>query len=242
MLRPLTLTLHHNTTGLMGQTHRRIRLINMLTTSTRSPVSISTHIRRINLNINIVINLRRHIDRRKRRMATIARIKRRLAHQAVHTNLRAQPAKSILARHLHSGTLNTSHITSRALHQLRLKTLIVSPAQIHTQQHLRPVLRLSAARARLNIQVGIVRIHLTAKHTAKLQLSQLRLKAGNLSLHLSHSVSVILLNRHLQQLTGIRHTRVQILNSLNHSFQRRALAAQLLSAIRVIPHIGFAEF
>ena len=242
MLRPLTLTLHHNTTGLMGQPHRRIRLINMLTTSARSPVSISTHIRGINLNLNIVIDLRRHIHRRKRRMTTIARIKRRLAHQPVHTNLRAQPAKGIFATYLHRRTLNTSYITSRALHQLRLKTLIVRPAQIHTQQHLRPILRLSATRTRLNIQIGIISIHLTAKHTAKLQLSQLRLKASNLSLHLRHSISVILLNRHLQQLTGIRHTRVQILNSLYHSLQRRTLAAQLLSTLRVIPDIGFAEF
>ena len=242
MLRPLTLTLHHNTTGLMGQPHRRIRLINMLTTSTRRPVGIRTHIRRIDLNLNIVIDLRRHIHRRKRRMATIARIKRRLAHQPVHTNLRAQPAKRIFATYLHRRTLNTSYITSRALHQLRLKTLIVRPAQIHTQQHLRPILSLSATRTRLNIQIGVISIHLTTKHAAKLQLSQLRLKTRNLRLHLRHRISVIFFNRHLQQLARIRYTRVQILNSLHHRFQRRTLATQLLSTIRVIPNIRFAEF
>ena len=170
MLRALVLALHYYTTGLMGQTHRRIGFINMLTTGTRCAVSIRANIRRININLNIVINLRRHIDRRERCMTAITRIKWRLAHQTMHTNLSTQPTKGIFTANLHRGTFNTSHITGRAFHQLRFKAFIVSPAQIHAQQHLSPILSLSATRARLNIQISVIWVHLATKHTAKFQL------------------------------------------------------------------------
>ena len=80
MLRALILALHHYTTGFVGQAHRGIGLVNMLTTSTRSTVSVGTNIRGINLNLNIVVNFWGHKHRRKRRVATIAGIEWRLAH------------------------------------------------------------------------------------------------------------------------------------------------------------------
>ncbi len=154
----------------MGQAHGGIGLVNMLTTSTRGAVGIGTNIRGININLNIVVDLWGHIHRRKRRMATIAGIEWRLAHQPMHTNLRAQPAKGILTTDLNRGTFNTRHITGRAFHQLSLKPFVVCPTQIHAQQHLSPVLRLSAARARLNFKIGVILVHLTAKHAPKLEL------------------------------------------------------------------------
>ena len=51
----------------------------------------------------------------------------------------------------------------------------VAPAQVHAHQHLRPVLRLGAAGAGLDIQEGAVRIHLAGKHALKFELLEVLL-------------------------------------------------------------------
>ncbi len=51
----------------------------------------------IDLDVDVVVDLRRHEHRRERRVAAIARIERALAHQPVHAGLGAQPAIGVVA-------------------------------------------------------------------------------------------------------------------------------------------------
>ena len=75
---------------------------------------------------------------------------------------------------LNSGALNARDIASRTLDQLGLKSLRFTPTEIHTQNHLCPILGLCATGARLNIEIGIVLIDLTRKHAPKLKRFQNR--------------------------------------------------------------------
>ena len=81
-------------------------------------------------------------------MAPIAGIEGRLAHQAVHAGLGSQPAVGILADNVDGRALDPGNLTGRRLDDFRLELVRLRPAQVHAQQHLRPILRLGATRAR----------------------------------------------------------------------------------------------
>ena len=102
--------------------------------------------------------------RGERGMAAIAGIERRLAHQAVHAGLGAQPAVGVLALDLDRRALDAGDFAGIRVDDLAAEAARGAPAQIHAQQHLRPVLRLGAAGAGLDVEEGAVRVHLAAEH------------------------------------------------------------------------------
>ena len=93
-------------------------------------------------------------------MASIARVERRLAHQPVHAGLGAQPAVGVLTDDVHGRTLHAGNLAGGRLDDLGLEIVRLGPAQVHAQQHFRPVLRLGAAGAGLDIEKRIIGIHL----------------------------------------------------------------------------------
>jgi hypothetical protein len=90
----------------------------------------------------------------------------------VHADLSTQPTKGVLTFDMDGRTFDPGHFAGGQLHDGRLETAFISPTQVHAQQHVGPVLRLGTARAGLDIQIGVVGVHLVAEHTAKFKLFQ----------------------------------------------------------------------
>ena len=63
VLGTVILTLHDNTARFMRDTHSRFGAIHMLATGAAGPVHINTQVGRIDINIDIIINLRRNKHR-----------------------------------------------------------------------------------------------------------------------------------------------------------------------------------
>ena len=110
-------------------------------------------------------------DRGEGGVAAVARIERRLAHQAVHADLGAQPAVGVFALHLDGRALHAGDLAGLRVDQIGAEAARARPAQVHAQQHLRPVLRLGAAGAGLDVQEGVVRVHLAAEHALELEVA-----------------------------------------------------------------------
>jgi len=174
-------------------------------------------------------------------MAPIARVKGRFAHQAVHPGFGAQPAEGILAFKMDSGAFNARHIAGGHFDQGGFKIVGFTPAQVHAQQYLSPILGFGTAGTGLDIQIGTIDIHLTAEHTAKLHLFQQGHQAGDFLFDFRYGFFVILSGSQFQQIAGIDGTDVQLLNSVNPTLQSRSFASQFLGAVGIVPDAGFCQ-
>jgi hypothetical protein len=68
----------------------------------------------------------------------------------------AQPAKGVAALKADAGALDPRHFARRHFQQFGLETAPLAPAQVHPQQHLRPVLGFGATGAGLNVEKALL--------------------------------------------------------------------------------------
>ena len=73
--------------------------------------------------------------------------------------------------------------------------MCLRPAQIHAQQHLRPVLRFRATGARLNVEVGTVDIHLTREHAPEFQTVDGFFESGQVLDDFVNSIAIVFFDR-----------------------------------------------
>ena len=154
----------------MGKPNRRVRAIDVLTARAAGPVRVCTNIPRIDVDHDIVVDLGGDEHGRKRRVAPIAGIERRLAHQPVDPGFGAQPAVGVVAAELDRRALDAGHVAPGHLHKIGSETALLPPHQVHAQQHLRPVLGFGAAGARLDVHERVGRVLVALEHAAELQL------------------------------------------------------------------------
>jgi hypothetical protein len=102
-------------------------------------------------------------------------------------------------------------------------------------------LRFGATGAGLDIQVGAVRVHFTGEHAPELESGNDLFESIQVGNHLVDRGQIVLVNRHVEQLSGIIETGRQFIEGLNHFFQRDALLTERLRAVGVIPDIGLFE-
>jgi hypothetical protein len=118
----------------------------------------------------------------------------------------------------------------------------LGPAQVHPQDHLGPVLRLGAAGAGLDIEIGVIVVHLPREHPAKLESCHLFLELAKVGDYLGRRTLVVFLEREFQQLTRIVQSRFQLVQSDYDLLESRTLLPQRLRALRVVPDVRYLEF
>ena len=155
--------------------------------------------------------------------------------------LGTQPAVSVLSGNMHRRTLDTGDFTRRGLDDLCLEPMRLRPAQIHTQNHLRPVLGFCAAGTRLDVEIRVVGIHLTGEHTAKLKVTDTPLVDFEIANDLVDRIGIIFVERQVEELAGIAKTGRQFVETDNDLFERGALLAKRLGAIGFVPDVGLFE-
>ena len=139
----------------------------------------------------------------ERGVAAVAGIERRLAHQAMHARLGAQPPIGVLAGELHRGALDARDFARARIDHFGSEAARGAPAQVHAQQHLRPVLGFGAAGAGLDVHEGAVRVHLAVEHALELEAAHLGLEALRVALDVARGGLVVLAFGELEQLGGI---------------------------------------
>ena len=237
MLRALILTLHDDAARLVSDAHRRIGFVDVLTAGAGRAIGVDAQIGRIDVDGHVLVDVRRNEQRREGRVAAIARIEGGFAHQPMHSALRAQPAVGVIALDLHRHALDAGDFAGGNLADLGVESAAFAPAQIHSQQHLGPVLRLGAAGAGVDRQPGVARIHFAVEHALKLQRLEPALAVIEILLDRKQRGFVILLARQHQQLGRVVQRNVQRLDRIERFEQRRALAPQIATAIGILPDL-----
>ena len=119
----------------------------------------------------------------------------------------------------------------------------VGPLQVHAQQHRGPILRLGAAGAGLDIEKGIVRVHLARKHALKLEPFDF---GGRAARHPPRSprrpvISDSSAARSISS-RGIAQAALEVIQAADDLFEFGALLAEFLRALRVVPNARLLEF
>src|SRR5579863_6076227 len=103
-------------------------------------------------------------------MPTMCGIKRRKPDEALRANFRPQIAIGIASCHLNRDTFQARFFTLAVVVNLCAELMSFGPTQVHTQQHLRPVLRVNAAAASMNTENSITFVVFATQHQRELQL------------------------------------------------------------------------
>ena len=153
-------------------------------------------------------------------MTAVTRIKRALTYQAVDACFSTQPTISVFALNVNRRAFDACNFTFGDFHQLAFEAMRFDPAQVHTQQHVGPVLSLGTTRSSLNFNIAVVLVHFAREHTTEFKHFQLSLQAVQLAFYFLYGVFVVFFNRHIQQVTGIRQAAIEVIDGLNDGFQR----------------------
>ena len=81
-------------------------------------------------------------------------------------------AVGVFAFDAHRGRLEPRAFAGLRVQDRRAETLALRPAQVHAQQHFRPVLRFGAARARLDGEDGVQAVAFAGKQRGRLEFAR----------------------------------------------------------------------
>ena len=169
VLATAVLALHHDTGGDVGQTHRRVGLVDVLTTGAGCAEGVGAHVARVDFDLDRVINFGVHKHRCKRGVAAARTVERRLAHQAVHTSFGAQVAKSVFTFDLDGGALDAGGIAVGDVFHRGGEAFAFRVFQVLAQQHAGPVAGLGTTGTGLDVQEAGQGIGRVVKHAAEFQ-------------------------------------------------------------------------
>ena len=175
-----------------------------------------------------------------------AAVKGRLAHQAVHARLGAQPTKGILSFKLNRRAFEARHFTCGCFDQSRFKSLVLAPSQVHAKQHLGPVLRLGATGSGLDIEVSVVGVGFTPRTCDGIRASQASLSSSSqillyrLRAVSSSSSSTARSSKSLassEPASNVFDSRID-----NGNSREARLTTQCLRFLGIIPDTGLGQF
>src|SRR6185437_3741946 len=193
-------------------------------------------IRGVDVDLDVVVDLRRNEHGGERGMAPVAGIERRLAHEAVDAGLGPQPPVRVVPLEFDRGALHAGHLTGIGVDHFTTKAMRGAPAQIHAQEHLRPVLRLGAAGTGLDIEKRAMRVHLAAKHPFELEAAHLALEPLRILSDVPGGGFIALPFGQLEKLRRIGDAAGGAIDLGDIGAEARTLLPQLLRALRLPPH------
>ena len=97
MLGAVILALHDCSGRIVRDADRGLGPVDVLTARPARPIDVDAQIGRVDVDLDVVLDLGRDEHRGEGRVATIAGVERRLAHEAVDPGLGAQPAVGVFA-------------------------------------------------------------------------------------------------------------------------------------------------
>ena len=159
----------------------------------------------------------------------------------MHPRFRAEVAVRVVPVDLHARAFDPCDLARGFLENLRPVALAFAIAQVHAQQHRRPILRFGAAASRLNIDKARIRIHRIVKHPAEFHVGNDALERRHVAGHGFERRVVALALCKLEQLGTVLQTRIEIDQPPDHIIELFFFLAELLRAFGIIPDLRILE-
>ena len=126
-------------------------------------------------------------------------------------------------------------VAGQQVNRLHLEAVTLRPAHIHSQKHLRPVLRLGAARARVQGQYRVVRVVGLAQHYLQPQIFQALFDCRDFRRNFRLLRKVFLLQREFQEDLRVVEFRHEIFVRLDSRLHVVEFLRYLLRGVGVVP-------
>ena len=173
VLRAVVLALHDDPRRDVRDAHRRVGFVDVLAAGARRAVGVDAQVGRVDVDLERIVDLGVDEDRAETGVAARVRVERRFPDQPVDSGFRAQHAEAVVARELDRRRLDSGDVAFGFFHDVDGVTLAFAVFHVHAQQHGRPVLRLGAASARLNVDKAVEWISRIVEHAAEFEVGNL---------------------------------------------------------------------
>jgi hypothetical protein len=130
----------------------------------------------VDLEGHVVGQEGRDDDLRKCGMAAVRGVERRQAHEPVDATLCLQRSVRVLSLDRDRGRLQAGLLARARLQHFRAEPAIGGPAEVHPQQHVRPVLSVRPARPGVDLENRVTGVVLTVEERVFLQASEFALE------------------------------------------------------------------
>ena len=217
-----------------------VGLVHVLAAGALGAVGVDLQVALVDLDLGVVGQERRDDHGRERRLAAVGGVERREAHEPVLAALGLEDPVGVLALDREGGALEARLLPRARLEQVDLEAALAAPALVHPQHHLRPVLGVGAAGARLERHDGVAGVVVAVEERCLLEPLELAVErpdrrgdlAGHRRIQLVEVACVLVLAHELA-----RRSRCVLRDA-------RVLGARLLGSGLVVPepgrvHLGF---
>jgi hypothetical protein len=153
----------------------------------------------------------------------------------VHASFGFQPAIGIVALHENGCRFDSSLFASLLFEQFHLATRLLSPAGVHAQEHICPILAFGAPCSGMNFDIGIVAVGFARKQRLNLQATgfsgQLLERGDALFGHFFIAFGLAKLN----EFAGVGQVGAHGFHTIDRVVELLTLTHQTLGFLRIIP-------
>src|SRR5688572_6448606 len=147
----------------MGDPDGTVSDIHVLSAGSGRTIRVDAQFLVLDVDLDVLIDLRRDEHRRERSLATSAGVEWRNSNKAMHTAFGRKQTVGVIALDSKRRRLDTCLASRLLVEDLHLESLSLRPAQIHAEKHLTKVLRVCSAGTRLQRTYRVVRIGFARK-------------------------------------------------------------------------------
>src|SRR5580704_5806373 len=140
VLAALVLALDDDPARQVGDAHGGFDLVDVLTAVASGPEGVDAEVLGPDHDVDAVVDFRYHKNRGERGVAPRRLVKRRDPNQTMHATFTRQHAVGVLALDLHGGRLDARLLAGGRVENGGSIATLLGPAQIHAQEHFRPIL------------------------------------------------------------------------------------------------------
>ena len=176
----------------MCDPHGGVGLVDVLTPGPAGPIRVDLEVVILDAHVCDLIHHRRDLHPGEAGVPAMGGVEGRQADQTVNPLLAGVQPVGVLASDQERRGLDPRLLPRRDLQQLHSEPALLSPAHLHAQQHLRPVLGVGAARAGIDGDQRVARVVATGEHALLLQLGQALLHRAHLLLQLALQLWILL--------------------------------------------------
>ena len=189
-------------------------------------------------HVHVALRLREHLDEREGGVTCMGGVVGREADQPVHAALRLGVAVGVWPGQLHRGALDPRLFTWGYVEDQWLEAVALAPADVHPEQRLSPVLRLSAARAGVDRDDRVAVVVLAREDQLDLACGGLIDDRRSLGGELVKQGVVRRLRRQIDELDGRLEALAEPTPSLDRPVQPGDLTHRGLRGPGVVPEAG----
>jgi hypothetical protein len=210
----------------------------MLPPSPTGPVGVDSQVSLVQIHLHRVVDLRYRRDAGEGGVPAGLGVEGRDPNQAVHALLGVEIPVGVLSRDTDGGAPDSSFLPLLKVQDLGLQPAALGPAQVHAQQHLRPVTGIGAAGPRVDREDRVRGVVLPPQQLSQLGLLELRRGAPQLLGGLGERLGVVGLGGQLEQDLSVVEGGGEPVQEGELPVHPHLLAEELLGRLAIIPEVG----